>query len=276
MKDIIIRTLSGILFIGVMLGGLLVDKFLFAALFILMIVGMMAEFYRMTFGDKFRYPRLVAILTGVTFFVLIFCNCVWDFPLRYTSITIIPLIVLMAMSIYSHDRGDFPLFSHIYAGLLYIAVPISVSSFLAFDGNGNFDGKLLLYLFIIIWSSDVGAYLFGFLLGRRFPAKLFPSISPKKTWVGFAGGAVCSILAALVMTLAGALSYPVLHGVGLALVMHVAGVYGDLFESLWKRIYDLKDSGNIIPGHGGLLDRFDSSIMALPSALVYLVLAGLI
>ncbi len=276
MKDILIRTLSGILFIGIMLGGLLVNKFLFAALFILMIVGMMTEYYRMTFGGKFRYSRIVAIVTGVTFFALIFCNCVWDFPLRYMSIAMIPLLVLMGMSIYSNDRGDFRMFSHIYTGLLYIAVPISVSSFLAFDGEGNFSGKLLLYLFIIIWSSDVGAYLFGVLLGKRIPAKLFPSISPKKSWVGFFGGLACSVSAAVILQVTALLGYPLIQSIGLAIVMHVAGVYGDLFESLWKRTYDLKDSGSIIPGHGGLLDRFDSSIMALPAALVYLVLTGLL
>ena len=147
---------------------------------------------------------------------------------------------------------------------------------IAFDKAGNFSGDLLLCFFIIIWCADVGAFTFGLSLGKRFPKKLFPSVSPKKTWVGFIGGFISAVLAAFVLYEVKILKFPLVHCLILAMVMAVSAVYGDLFESQWKRVYGVKDSGNIIPGHGGLLDRFDSTLMAMPFGAIYLALFDLL
>ena len=106
--------------------------------------------------------------------------------------------------------------------------------------------------------------------------KLFPSISPKKSWAGFWGGLLLSMVAAYVLYLTHLLQYPLVHCLILAAIMNVAGVYGDLFESQWKREAGIKDSGNVIPGHGGLLDRFDSTLFAMPAGVAYLLLMHLI
>ena len=116
---------------------------------------------------------------------------------------------------------------------------------------------------------------FGLLFGKN-GKKLFPSISPKKSWAGFWGGLAVAVATAIILNVTGLLVIPWYHSIILAILMDVAGVYGDLFESLWKRIYEVKDSGKIIPGHGGFLDRFDSAIFAIPVGAIYLMLTGLI
>ena len=175
----------------------------------------------------------------------------------------LPIMVVMVNSLYVKDKTEFGKFSDIYTGILYIAVPLSLSNLIVFFGQ-QFNGIVLLCFFIIIWSSDVGGYIFGSTLGKRFSKKLFPDISPKKTWVGFWGGMFCSILSAIVLKDAMHLPISLINTIVLAIVMDIAGVYGDLFESQWKRHYNVKDSGTIIPGHGGMLDRFDSTLMAMP------------
>lgn len=275
MNSTVTRSISGIVFIAAMLLGLLVSPWLFALLLVTMTSVMLWEFYRITMGDRFLHTRLLAIVAGVILFLLMFFVCGFGLPYKYASLSIVPVLAVMATSLYVKDKAEFDLFSHVYTGLLYIAIPLSLSNLIAFHG-GSFDGTLLLSFFIIIWASDVGAYVFGMSLGQRFGKKLFPEISPKKSWIGAIGGCVTAVLAALILKWTGMISFPTVHCIVLALIMDVAGVYGDLFESQWKRCHDIKDSGNIIPGHGGFLDRFDSTLMAFPAGAVYLVLAGLL
>jgi phosphatidate cytidylyltransferase len=125
---------------------------------------------------------------------------------------------------------------------------------------------------VIIWGSDVGAYLFGITLGQKYGKKLFPSISPKKSWIGFWGGLFMAVALAVGLHYLGLLPFELRHCIVMSVLLNVTGVYGDLIESQWKRHYEVKDSGNIIPGHGGLLDRFDSALIAIPIGIIYLVL----
>lgn len=275
MNSTVTRSISGIVFIAAMLLGLLVSPWLYAVLLVTMTSVMLWEFYRITMGDRFLHTRLLAIVAGVILFLLMFFVCGFGLPYKYVFVGIIPILAVMATSLYVKDKAEFDLFSHVYTGLLYIAIPLALSNLIAFHG-GSFDGMLLLSFFIIIWASDVGAYVFGMSLGQRFGKKLFPEISPKKSWIGAIGGCFTAVLAALILKWTGMISFPTVHCIVLALIMDVAGVYGDLFESQWKRCHDIKDSGSIIPGHGGFLDRFDSTLMAFPAGAVYLVLAGLL
>jgi phosphatidate cytidylyltransferase len=275
MNSTVKRTLSGTLFLAIMLGGLLVNKYLFAALFAFMTAGMLAEFFRMTMGDRYRRTQFLATATGVIMFVTTFLVYAQLIPERFVCISLIPVIVIMAGSLHAREKDGFPLFTNIYTGLFYIALPLTLSNLIVFDKAGQFSGLLMVCFFCIIWASDVGAYCFGLLFGKN-GKKLCPEISPKKSWAGFWGGLLCAVLAAVILRATGLFTFPYLHCIILAVIMDVAGVYGDLFESQWKRIHGLKDSGNIIPGHGGLLDRFDSTIFAIPLGTVYLVLAGLL
>ena len=256
-------------------GALLLGQYTFAGLMLLIMVAMMYEFYHIAMNGKYVWPRLIATLEAVTVFVLTFLICAFGIDPRYMVIAIIPLAVLMGYALFLKDKSEFGLFSHLYTALIYIAVPIILSNFLVFR-NMQYNGLLILCFFIIIWSSDVGAYLFGMALGQKYGKKLCPSISPKKSWIGFWGGMFMAVAAALIMKYTGFMPFPAVHAVALAVVMNVAGVGGDLFESQWKRFYEVKDSGNIIPGHGGMLDRFDSTLLALPVGIAYLVLFNLI
>ena len=275
MNNLLLRTLSGAGFVVVMLVGLLVDKFLFAALVLFIMTVMMLEFYRMTIGEGYRTQQALAIAAAVIMFVLVFLNRAFQFPGKFLSLTMVPVIILMISSLYAKDRKEFKRLSHIYTGLLYIAAPLSLVNLIAFK-DGEFNALMLLCFFVIIWCSDIGAFAVGSTLGQKYGKKLCPEISPKKSWAGFWGGLAFAVLAVLLLRLTGLLVLPVVHGIIMAALMHVAGVYGDLFESQWKRACDVKDSGRIIPGHGGMLDRFDSAIFAVPAGAIYLSLFNLL
>lgn len=276
MNNFIKRTLSGIGFVAIMLAALLTNKFVFGIVMLLSLVVMMREFLHMTCGSEYRYSQILSIFAGVTLFVLTFLFKGFNFPGRLVILAFIPVFVVMINSLYVKDKSRFDKFANLYTAILYIAVPWSVFNFAVFNGNGDFNGKLLLTFFAIVWGSDVGAYIFGITLGQKYGKKLFPSISPKKSWIGFWGGMLMAIAVAMILHYAGLMPFTLLHCVFLAVLLDVAGVYGDLIESQWKRHYNVKDSGNLIPGHGGLLDRFDSALIAIPIGVIYLVVANLL
>ncbi len=143
--------------------------------------------------------------------------------------------------------------------------------------KGEFSGKLLLCIYVMIWSSDVGAYCTGSLLGQKAGSrKLAPNISPNKSWAGFWGGLAFTVAASLILHYFGMLSFPAMHCLIIAVIVHCAGVCGDLAESKFKRRCGVKDSGTLIPGHGGLLDRLDSSMAAIPAAFLYMLILKLL
>jgi len=270
MNNVTVRSISGVVFVILMIACLLFNKFLFAGLVIFIMSVMLLEFYNITMGRCYTFSKVLAIIAGIILYVLMFAATCYHIPMRFIGLSMVPIFIVMINSLYVKEKEDYGKFSNIYTGLLYIAVPLALSNIISFDKAGNFSGNLLLCFFIIIWCSDVGAFTFGISLGKRFPAKLFESVSPKKTWIGFIGGLVSSVLAAFVLYEVGLLRFPLIHCLILSVIMCIAGVYGDLYESQWKRVYGVKDSGNIIPGHGGLLDRFDSTLMAMPLGAIYL------
>ena len=278
MNNFVKRTISGVGFAAIMLAALLTDKYIFGAVMLFALIVMMWEFLRMTCGKQYRYSQILSIIAGVTLFTLIYLYRGFDFPGRLVILAFVPVFILMINSLYVKDKSSFSKFANLYKAIIYIAVPWSVINFAAFSADGAFNGKLLLCFFAIIWGSDVGAYIFGITLGQKYGKKLFPSISPKKSWIGFWGGMLMAVAIAVVLYYTGLFpvsggcsKFDLLHCMIIAVLLDVAGVYGDLIESQWKRHYEVKDSGNIIPGHGGLLDRFDSALIAIPIGIIYLV-----
>lgn len=275
MNNTVVRTLSGAVYGALIFCSLLINGYLFAALIVFSMCAMMAEFYRMTMGESYKFSRALAIGAGVILFLLLYFCKAFHMPGKYVALAIIPLLIVMFNSLLVKDKSEFTKFAFIYTGLLYIAVPMSLSNLLAFR-EGNFSGLLLLCFFIIIWCSDIGAYFLGSLLGQKYGKKIAPEISPKKSWIGFWGGLLFAVLAAMILHWTGLLSFPLVHCIILAVLMHGSGVAGDLFESMWKRCCNVKDSGNLIPGHGGMLDRLDSTLFAMPVGAIYLALFNLI
>lgn len=271
MNNFIKRALSGVVFVGVMLAALLLNKYIFGAVMAFALVVMMKEFLKMTCGKDYWFSQILSILAGTTLFVLVYLYRGFNFPGRLVILAFIPVFLLMINSLYVKDKTRFDKFSNLYTAVLYIAVPWSLLNFAVFDGCGAFNGVLLLSFFVIIWGSDVGAYMFGITLGQKYGKKLFPSISPKKSWIGFWGGMAMAVALAIGLHYLGMLPFDLPHCIAMSVLLNVTGVYGDLIESQWKRHYEVKDSGNIIPGHGGLLDRFDSALIAIPIGIIYLV-----
>jgi len=276
MNSTVKRTIFGLLFLAVMLGGLLFYETLFVILFAFITGVMLFEFYRMTMGNAYPQLQRLAIVVGVFIFLAANYYFFSGHLATFVSFSIIAILLLMVRSILQKDHTDFLKTGYLYAGLLYIGLPLALSNAVV-SVTGEYSGILMVAFFCIIWASDTGAYCFGMLFGQKlWPAKMCPAISPKKSWAGAIGGMVASLLAAWILKCVGWLPYPLVHVLVMAALMNVLGVFGDLFESLWKRSAGIKDSGNIIPGHGGLMDRFDSALFAIPTGYIYLLLFGLV
>ena len=166
--------------------------------------------------------------------------------------------------------------THRIVGIIYILLGLVALNALAFL-KGTWSGIPVLCVLIMIWGTDVGGYCIGSTIGKKINSrKLAPEISPNKTWAGFWGGLVCCVAAAVIMSITGFLELPIIAAIVLGIMVHFFGVTGDLIESMWKRRVGIKDSGTIIPGHGGLLDRFDSTLLASYAAWTFYMVYGLI
>ena len=189
---------------------------------------------------------------------------------------LLTIIYLFVSELYTKNKNAVHDLSYTMLGQIYVALPLSMINVLAFrtatDGNIHFYYLLPLSVFIFLWTSDTGAYCVGSLFGKH---KLFPRISPAKSWEGSIGGGTLVLVAAFLVSILDQ-SYGNLSGLntlqwlGLGLVVTIFGTWGDLVESLIKRTLGIKDSGTILPGHGGMLDRFDSSLLAIPASAVYI------
>ena len=276
MNNFWIRTLTGIAFLAIMVFGLIWDRGVFGGLFTIILVVALKEFYQMSLGRRFVLQQKLGMLAGGAAFLLVAAHCFYGLDIRWLAAALIPLLLIPFSAPFLPNHDEFGDLAYIYAGLLYIALPISLSPLLMMDGD-VFDGWFLLSLFIMIWCSDVGAYCIGTAFGQKPDSrKLAPSISPKKSWWGFWGGLAFCVAAAVGLHYLTWLPFPLIHCIALGFIVGIGGVCGDLFESMWKRRFGVKDSGKCIPGHGGMLDRFDSSLVAIPMACVYLTLLGLL
>lgn len=276
MNNFATRCISGLVFTAVLVFALIWDRVWFAAIFLFVLYFCLKEFYAMSLGSRFRLSKFLAVLVAVLSFAAVCGYRFFDWDLKWLCLGLLPLLLIPVAALIESDREGVAELALVYAGLLYIALPICLSPFLMMN-MGVFDGWLMLSLFILIWVSDVGAYCLGTLFGQKSDSrKLAPKISPKKSWWGFWSGLVFSVAAAVGLHFLAWLPFSLWHCAALGVIVSVGGVCGDLFESLWKRRFGVKDSGSIIPGHGGMLDRFDSSLVAIPMAAVYMALLGLI
>ena len=257
-----------------MLGGLLWSPLAFCGVFGFIVVVMMYEYLNITLGKKLCLGQWLSIISGLLLFTGVF-------SVRYFSLNpgilfglALPVSLIFITRLWKKE--DYTLYPHLLNAIVYIALPFTLLNTLAFDYAGRFNGVIVLALFIILWASDVGAYIFGMLFGQKNGHKLFPSISPKKSWEGYIGSLFVSGVVGFYLAKFDLLPFKMAPAVGLAVVINIFATLGDLVESQLKRNFDVKDSGKIMPGHGGLLDRFDGALIAFPVAIAYIYIFGLI
>ncbi len=272
MKNLITRSLSGIVFVAVMVLGFSSNVFIFTCLQSIIILVSMNEFYQIFWGkEQHPFHRILGIATGLLLIAVMAGH------LSFATL-VLPWAGLFIVQLYiKKDETPFTTIAQTMLGVLYVAFPVAMWYFFVKKPLADFDGQELLGCFLILWSCDVGAYIFGRLFGRKGKHKLFPSLSPKKTWEGFFGGILCALITAYILyqTLFFPGKYYLSHCLAMAAIIAVFAVWGDLVESQLKRSFQIKDSGNLIPGHGGFLDRFDASFLAIPAAYFYLKTFGL-
>lgn len=277
-SNFITRAIFGILFVVVMVGSFTRPDFM-VGLFAIITGLTIWEYTGLVNSIKgVSVNRLISTIAGIYFFLAVAgieLGMVRGFVIFVPYILCV--VYLLVAELYLKNENPIHSWAYTMLGQMYITLPLSLINILAF-GSGNSEAMaepnmlLPLSIFILLWTNDTGAYCTGSLFGKH---KLFPRISPGKSWEGSIGGGVLSlIVAGLIGYWANSngevqsLNIPVWIGLGLVVV--VFGTWGDLVESLFKRTIGVKDSGKILPGHGGMLDRFDSSLLAIPAAVVYI------
>ena len=283
MKNLITRALTGIIFVAVMVGGILYHPLSCALLFMFITVLTTWEFTGLINKHAdVQVSRLITTTASWVLFAAFFAYALGSsragllFALWWLNIAYILIAELYLKRVKPLNNWAYALMSQ-----LYIALPFALLSQLLFiQDNVSLEAEtfsregafLIISIFIFLWCSDTGAYCCGSLFGRH---KLFPSVSPGKTWEGSLGGGVLTLAVSQLLAHYEPLLTP-LQWAGFALVVVVFGTWGDLVESLFKRRLGIKDSGKILPGHGGMLDRFDSSLLAIPAIVAYLCALGVL
>lgn len=278
MNNLITRTVSGIFFVVVMVGAILYDAKTFIVLFGIITALAVWEFCTLVNNKReLQVNRLISTAAGLYLYLAMMSFCTGASGAAIFIPYLITLMYLLISGLYMRSPRSLENWAFAFASQLYIALPFALMNVLAFRMQSGVDGMsglayipaLPLGLMIFLWTNDMGAYCFGSMLQRFVPFKLFPSVSPHKSWIGSIGGGLVTVIAAVIMSRYFTFMPPV-QWVGMALVVVVFGTWGDLVESLLKRNLGVKDSGRFLPGHGGVLDRFDSSLLAIPAVVLYL------
>ena len=268
MKNLITRALTGFIYVTLLAGCTIygpVSAFFF--------FGIVAAATIYEFGTVMNahagasLPRAVNSLAGFILVAAVWLFCIGsDSALRMTGLWALLLLYIMVSELYRGSQDSLRNWSLCLASQLYVALPFALLPLLSINTDEQ-AGRMA-----YTWVNDTFAYLSGLTLHNIFPWKLFPSVSPKKTWVGSTGGCVFTLLAAVGIWYVQPGTLSLLQWLGFAAIVVVSGTYGDLVESHLKRQLGIKDSSHILPGHGGLLDRFDSALLAIPAVTVYFLM----
>lgn len=276
-QNLITRSITGILFVAIMVVCFLQPL---AMVFLFTLITSLTLWEYTGLVNEVKGVNINRFITTVAGTYLFLAIAGINSGYIQTNAVFVPylltIVYLFISELYTKNENAINNWAYTMLGQMYIALPFSMINVLAFrqspDGTIHFYYLLPLSIFIFLWMNDTGAYCAGSLFGKN---KLFPRISPAKNWEGSIGGGI------LVLIVAGVIGYFEMQNgnlsglnipqwLGLGLVVVFFGTWGDLVESLFKRTLGIKDSGSILPGHGGMLDRFDSSLMAIPAAVIYL------
>lgn len=270
MTDLLKRTYTGAIVVLIIIAGIVINPFVFLVVFAGILFLALFEFYKMAQLAGASTQKITGIIIGLLLFVLMFLNISGLMPNKFILLVVPAIFSVFIVELFRNKENPFINIAITLTGVLFIALPFSLINFFVFPGfggNTQFYPWLLMGIFIIIWSYDTGAYIFGMLMGRF---KLFERISPKKSWEGAIGGAIIALIVGILNSVIFQ-SLNLAGWIGLTLIVIVFGTFGDLIESMFKRSLNIKDSGTLLPGHGGILDRFDSLIFSVPFIFAWLL-----
>ena len=275
MKGLLQRAFTAVIFVIVMLLGLYSHHYTFVLLFAIITAGCLWEFFLMVMDRESRRDLIrlfIGVAFGLTPFVLAsvlqlgWVDMTDEFVIVSAGLFFPFIFLAFIYELFSKSERPFMNVAYIVLGMVYIGAPFALLDFIAFDGD-KFYADTVLGLLLLSWANDTGAYLVGSKIGKT---KLIPRISPNKTWEGSIGGVCITFLAAWALYYLFQddtnVNWFVLGG-----IVSIFGSIGDLIESMLKRTAGVKDSGRLMPGHGGLLDRFDAFIFLLPFAAAYIL-----
>lgn len=261
------RAITGVFFIIVMLASLLNGQYVFTAFLGLLSILCLNEFYALVKTPQISPNRIVGLIGGACIFAGNTLHYILNIDPKFLLISIPVLLSIFIAELYKKSETPFTNIAYTCLGFIFAISPFCFLFALAFI-TGHFEHHFPLGFLLLLWSNDTGAYVVGLKFGKT---KLFERHSPKKTWEGFIGGLLftmaISVLIAYYFT---DISWR--QWMSVAVLISCLGTMGDLIESMLKRSFGVKDSGNILPGHGGLLDRFDGLLLAAPAVFVYLYL----
>lgn len=279
MKNLITRSITGVIFVTAIVVCFMRPEAMI--LLFALVTGLTVwEYTGIVNGiENVCVNRFLATVAAVYFFLGMAGFCAGIVPSAVFIPYLLTVVYMFIAELYTKAPNPINNWAYTMLSQMYIALPFAMVNVLAFRGVGNgvvYNYLAPLSIFVFLWTNDTGAYLSGSLFGKH---KLFPRVSPGKSWEGSIGGGLLVLLVAALVgmyqnsdmhEIATELILTVPQWMGLGLVVVLFGTWGDLVESLFKRTIGIKDSGNILPGHGGMLDRFDSSLMAFPAAVIYL------
>lgn len=275
MKNLAVRTLSGGVLAVLTVGAILLSKWTYGVLLLAILLAGMYEIYQLCAQNGTKPQYGMGLAAGVALFAINFFAGsgllqTTDLPRLLTLYFLVMLPAIFVCELFRKSEHPEANIGATLLGVVYVALPLSLLCYIPAIG-GLWQPWIMIFFLLIIWANDVFAYLVGMSFGRH---RLCERLSPKKSWEGFFGGLAGAV--AMGFLAAYVLKADSWHWVGLALVAAVTGVLGDLVESMFKRSGGVKDSGRAIPGHGGVLDRFDALLLAAPFVFVYMVLVQMI
>lgn len=253
--------------VAIILASLIYSEWAYFAVFGIILAFTQMEFYKLSGLDGMLPLKSFGTFIGLMVFALTFLEEMKLIPIKYYFL-VFPLIsIIFFIKLYRKaDKKPFTGIAYTILGIFYVAIPFSLLTVVAFSVDNTFHYEIVMGSLFILWASDSGAYFAGTKFGKT---KLFERVSPKKSWEGSLGGAA----AALAVTYIISLNFVVLapwQWFSIAAIIIIAGTYGDLIESLFKRSIDIKDSGKGLPGHGGFMDRFDGLLLSSPFIVAFL------
>jgi phosphatidate cytidylyltransferase len=274
------RTITGLSMVFLLLLALYFSGWVFAGIFLVVTMLGLWEFYGLIAGESCHPQKLWGTIAGMLIFASTaiafmhpFSDAVTDSFLMTSFpffLTVILIFITFILEIYRNKSNPLVNISTTVLGLLYIALPFSLLLYFVAPGRLHFQGMpvVLTSYFAFTWIYDTAAYLYGKQFGKH---KMFERISPKKTWEGTIAGVIVTLILATVLQYM-IPEMPLIDWLALATIVIVFGTHGDLVESLFKRSLNIKDSGTILPGHGGILDRFDTMLISAPFVFLYFFL----